>query len=157
MTEKGFTIIELMVTVAVIAILAAIAIPNFLGFQERAKRKVTQEMAASSKAELQHWMDAALHKQKGVVDVDGNGLIEPLEVHTDLMTVPNSWIQAFANKAGNTPLSPWYNKDLFTVANPVPPSSGQIVFSLFNGGRGIRILAYGKSGEMLFNDSVSID
>jgi len=44
----GFTIIELMVIVAVIAILTVIAIPNFLGLQERAKRRAIKEVASSA-------------------------------------------------------------------------------------------------------------
>ena len=40
--EQGFTLIELMVVVLIIAILLAIAIPTFLGAQERAKDRAAQ-------------------------------------------------------------------------------------------------------------------
>jgi len=53
MKKKGFTLIELMIVVAIIGILAMIAIPNFIKFQCRAKQ-------SEAKANLQTYRVAQL-------------------------------------------------------------------------------------------------
>ena len=52
MNKKGFTIVELVIVIAVIAILAAVMIPTFSGIIDKANQSAAQQKAAALWKEL---------------------------------------------------------------------------------------------------------
>lgn len=74
---RGFTLIELMLIVLLVAVLIMIALPSYRGYQDRARSRVAgQEIAAMAATIQQYWLDHHTYPAS-LSDVGFSGRADP--------------------------------------------------------------------------------
>lgn len=140
--DEGFTLIELMVVVLIIAILIAIAVPTFLGARKRAQDRAAQSNIRNAfVAEKTHYTDAQLYTEV-VADVMAiepsltvvQGLTPAAGTNTVYVKVSGTTLYVSSKSASGTCFylkddaasATSYAKDAACAAADGPPAGGYV-------------------------------
>jgi prepilin-type N-terminal cleavage/methylation domain-containing protein len=155
--QEGFSFIELLVVMVIIGILAAIAVPTYVGMQNKARQARMVSTAKSSSKELFLWLQASISTKRNSIEVDTNfnGIVDILDkTNVQLLNdgVANTYVTnrtAVKNEG-----SPWYPLPLWSLDNTIP--KGRITL-IQPSGSAIRIVAKDYLDNIVYDQTVVAD
>ena len=112
MDQKGFTLIELMIVVAIIGILAAIAIPNFMNYQCKAKQSEAKTLLGDLRtAQEAYFAEYDAYKDENDFDAIGFSAKGDTNYQITVPTVTTTYFEAQATATLNG------NGDIWTMTS----------------------------------------
>ena len=140
--QKGFTLIELMIVVAIIGILAAIAIPAYQDYTVRSQVTEGLNLASDLKAGVaesfaQTGTWPANNNSLGITQVKSGKYVSDVSVATGSITITYGGVQANANINGKT-----------LILEPRTSANGDVIWNCgFKAPVGSTLAATGSAGS----------
>lgn len=158
MNKRGFSLIELLVVMVVIGILAAIAIPAYMGFQNKARTSSVLKSAEGSIPDLQAWLQSSVSTAVTNIDIDTNFDGKINENDKTNQQLLNDGVAATYTNGKNNILgenSPWFPGTPLWSVDPSIPNGRISLIQLSNSK--IRMVTKDKEGTIIFEKFIFAD
>lgn len=137
-TQKGFTLIELMIVVAIIGILAAVAVPAYQNYTVKARFSEAINQTAPYKTAVELCIQTGNCNNAGAVQVAATGARGAIEVPNDMLTPTGLVTSITVGAAGAITVTPVAGRgiaaaDTYIVTPTIVAGSGGVTWAVTGG------------------------